>query len=86
LQPADFIGELLGLHRHAEEMLRLGRTGGDDVRQERPFARQFLGFDFAKPNLQQQIAHGLDAIDACSRWRTRRPKITTCLNCVSTAR
>ena len=28
-------------------MLRLGRTGGDDVRQERPFARQFLGFDFA---------------------------------------
>jgi hypothetical protein len=62
LQPADFIGELLGLHRHAEEMLRLGRTGGDDVRQERPIARQFLGFDFAKPNLQQQIAHGLDAI------------------------
>src|SRR3546814_15189864 len=37
LQPADFIGELLRLHRHAEEMLRLGRTGGDDVRQERPF-------------------------------------------------
>ena len=62
LQPADFIGELLRLHRHAEEMLRLGRTSGDDVRQERPIARQLLGFDFALPNLQQQIAHGLDAI------------------------
>lgn len=24
--------------------------------------------------------------DAWSRWRTLRPKITTCLNCVSTAR
>ncbi len=43
-------------------MLRLGRTGGDDVRQERPFARQFVSFDLALPNLQQQIAHGLDAI------------------------
>src|SRR3546814_5565057 len=60
LQPTNLIGELLRLHRHAEEMLRLGRTGGDDVRQERPFDRQLLGFDFAKPNLQQQIAHGLE--------------------------
>src|SRR3546814_10257860 len=62
LQPADFSGELLRCHLHAEEMLRLGRTGGDDVRQERPFDRQLLGFDFAKPNLQQQIAHGLETI------------------------
>src|SRR3546814_1902644 len=40
LQPADFIGELLGLHRHAIEVLRLGRAGRDGVRQERPFERQ----------------------------------------------
>ena len=73
LQPANLVGELRGLHRHAEEMLRLGRTGGDDVRQERPLARQFLGFDFAKPNLQQQIAHGLDATTrtcgSTERWK-----------------
>jgi hypothetical protein len=67
LQPADFIGELLGLHRHAIEVLRLGRAGRDGVRQERPFERQFLGFGVALPDLQQQTAHGLDRSDAWSR-------------------
>jgi hypothetical protein len=62
LQPADFIGELLGLHRHAVEVLRLGRAGRHRVRQERPFDWQLLGFGVALPDLQQQRARGLDRI------------------------
>ncbi|MCY1391823.1 hypothetical protein D3C76_581030 [compost metagenome] len=62
LQPTDFIGELRRFHRHAIEMLRLGRGGWDSVRQERPFARQLLGFSIALPNLQQQTARGFDRI------------------------
>ena len=36
LQAADFIGELLGLHRHAIKC-SVWRADGDGVRQERPF-------------------------------------------------
>ena len=62
LQPADFVGELLRLHRHAIEVLRLGGAGGDDVGQERPFVGKLLGLGITLPDLQQQPAHGFDRI------------------------
>ena len=70
LQPADFFGELLRLHRHAVEVLRLGRAG--TVRQERPFNRQLLRLRRRLARSATAAARGtaLTESDTWSRWRT----------------